>query len=131
VNLRGGGTVTGRINEEGSRLRGPGRQVIGDFHSECRIDYAQPFRRGTIQPHRIQKKRISVWSCDFDTAKERIMGILEELAGAAVAVEGAKKLDPNAGIVTEGIAAVVGFEGTEAVTNLIDKKEEEKKDQQG
>lgn len=59
------------------------------------------------------------------------MGILEELAGAAVAVEGAKKLDPNAGIITEGIAAVVGFEGTEAVTNLIEKKEEEKKDEQG
>jgi hypothetical protein len=58
------------------------------------------------------------------------MGLFEELAGAAVAVEGAKRLDPNAGIVSEGIAAVVGFEGTEAVTNLIDKKEEEKNDQQ-
>jgi hypothetical protein len=58
------------------------------------------------------------------------MGLLEELAGAAVAVEGAKKLDPNAGIVSEGIAAVVGFEGTEAVTNLIDKKEGETNDQQ-
>jgi hypothetical protein len=57
------------------------------------------------------------------------MGILEELAGAAAAVEGAKKLDPNAGIVTEGVAAVVGFEGTEAVTNFIEKKEEEKKNQ--
>ncbi|WP_348262630.1 hypothetical protein P8935_22900 [Telmatobacter sp. DSM 110680] len=56
------------------------------------------------------------------------MGILEELAGAAAAVEGAKKLDPNAGLVTEGVAAVVGFEGTEAVTNFIEKKEEEKKD---
>ena len=59
------------------------------------------------------------------------MGLLEELAGAAVAVEGAKKLDPNAGIVSEGIAAVVGFEGTEAVTNLIDKKEEQNNNQQG
>lgn len=59
------------------------------------------------------------------------MGILEELAGAAVAVEGAKKLDPNAGIITEGVAAVAGFEGTEAITNFIDKKEEEKKDDQG
>ena len=59
------------------------------------------------------------------------MGLLEELAGAAAAVEGAKKLDPNAGIITEGVAAVVGFEGTEAVTNFIDKKEEEKKDDQG
>ena len=59
------------------------------------------------------------------------MGLLEELAGAAIAVEGAKKLDPNAGIVSEGIAAVVGFEGTEAVTNLIEKKEEEHKEEQG
>lgn len=59
------------------------------------------------------------------------MGIFEELAGAAVAVEGAKKLDPNAGLITEGVAAVVGFEGTEAVTNLLEKHEEEKKDQEG
>ncbi len=59
------------------------------------------------------------------------MGILEELAGAEVAVEGAKRLDPNAGIVTEGIAAVVGFEGTKEVTELIEKKEEEKKEEQG
>jgi hypothetical protein len=57
------------------------------------------------------------------------MGFLEEAAGAFAAVEAAKKLDPNAGIVTEGIAAVVGFEGTEAVTNEIEKHEEEKKDQ--
>ena len=52
------------------------------------------------------------------------MGFLEEAAGAFVAVEGAKKLDPNAGIITEGIAAIAGFEGTKAVTNLIEKKEE-------
>jgi len=59
------------------------------------------------------------------------MGILEEAAGAFAAVEGAKKLDPNAGIVTEGIAAIAGFEGTKAVTDLIEKKEEENKDSQG
>jgi len=59
------------------------------------------------------------------------MGILEEAAGAFAAVEGVKKLDPNAGIVTEGVAAIAGFEGTEAITNFIEKKEEEKKDQQG
>jgi hypothetical protein len=53
------------------------------------------------------------------------MGILEEAAGAFAAVEAAKKLDPNAGILTEGIAAVAGFEGTEAVTNFIEKKKEE------
>ena len=54
------------------------------------------------------------------------MGILEEAAGAFAAVEGVKKLDPNAGILTEGVAAIAGFEGTEAITNFIDKKEEEK-----
>ncbi|MGA2537514.1 MAG: hypothetical protein ABSF53_15965 [Terracidiphilus sp.] len=59
------------------------------------------------------------------------MGLLEEAAGAFAAVEAAKKLDPNAGILTEGIAAVAGFEGTEAITNFIDKKEEEKTDSQG
>lgn len=58
------------------------------------------------------------------------MGLLEEAAGAFVAVEGAKKLDPDAGILTEGLAAVAGFEGTKDLTNLIDKKEEEKTDGQ-
>jgi len=59
------------------------------------------------------------------------MGFLEEAAGAFAAVEAAKKLDPNAGVVTEGIAAVAGFEGTEAITNFIDKKKEESTEQQG
>jgi len=59
------------------------------------------------------------------------MGILEEAAGAFAAVEGVKKLDPNAGIVTEGVAAIAGFEGTEAITNFIEKKEENKQDNQG
>jgi len=59
------------------------------------------------------------------------MGLLEELAGAAAAVEGAKKLDPNAGIVTEGVAAIAGFEGTEAITGFIHKEEEKKDDSQG
>ena len=53
------------------------------------------------------------------------MGILEEAAGAFAAVEGAKKLDPNAGIVTEGVAAIAGFEGTEAITNFLEKKKDE------
>jgi len=58
------------------------------------------------------------------------MGILEEAAGAFAAVEGAKKLDPNAGILTEGVAAIAGFEGTKEVTELIE-NHEEKADQQG
>ena len=60
------------------------------------------------------------------------MGILEEAAGAFAAVEGVKKLDPNAGIVTEGVAAVAGFEGAKEILNLIEeKKEEAKPDSQG
>ena len=56
------------------------------------------------------------------------MGLLdkvEEIAGAVVAVEGVKKLDPNAGILAEGAAAVAGFEGVEAVKEHLEKKEEE------
>ena len=53
------------------------------------------------------------------------MGLLEELAGAVVAVEGTKKLDPNASILTEGIAAVAGYEGVEAVTDHMEKKDDE------
>ena len=59
------------------------------------------------------------------------MGLLEEAAGAFAAVEGAKKLDPNAGIVTEAVAGIAGFEGTKEITNLIEKKEEEKSENQG
>ena len=58
------------------------------------------------------------------------MGILEEAAGAFAAVEGVKKLDPNAGLATEAVAAVAGFEGTEKVTELIEKHEEEKSEPQ-
>jgi len=58
------------------------------------------------------------------------MGFLEEAAGAVAAVEGVKKLDPNAGILTEGVAAIAGFEGAKAITEFIEKKEEEKKDEQ-
>jgi hypothetical protein len=62
--------------------------------------------------------------------REEIMGFLEEAAGAFAAVEGAKKLDPNAGVVTEGVAALAGFEGTKAVGEFIEKKEEGSQDQQ-
>lgn len=62
--------------------------------------------------------------------KEDIMGLLEEAVGAVAALEGAKKLDPNASLITEGLAAVAGFEGTKVVTeHLEEKKEEEKADQ--
>ena len=46
------------------------------------------------------------------------MGFLEEaekIAGAVIAVEGVKKVDPNASILTEYAAAVAGFEGAGAI----------------
>ncbi|MCY1166762.1 hypothetical protein D9M73_67120 [compost metagenome] len=52
------------------------------------------------------------------------MGLLNEVIGAVVAVEGAKKLDPGASLLTEGIAAIAGFEGVKAVTEHLEKKEE-------
>ncbi|HEV2462362.1 MAG TPA: hypothetical protein VGT04_01025 [Acidobacteriaceae bacterium] len=56
------------------------------------------------------------------------MGFLEEAAGAFVAVEGAKKLDPDAGIVTEGVAALAGFEGVKKITEHFEEKKEEAQD---
>jgi hypothetical protein len=58
------------------------------------------------------------------------MGILEEAAGAFAAVEGVKKLDPNAGLITEAVAGIAGFEGAGAIENFIEKKEEEHKEEQ-
>lgn len=58
------------------------------------------------------------------------MGLLddaEKIAGAVVAVEGAKKLNPNANILEEAAAAVAGYKGTEVVKEALEKKEEESK----
>jgi hypothetical protein len=55
------------------------------------------------------------------------MGLLEDaekLAGAVVAVEGTKKLDPNASFVTEAAAAVAGFEGAGAIADHLEKKDD-------
>ncbi len=54
------------------------------------------------------------------------MGLLEEaekIAGAVAAVEGVRKLDPNASILTEGAAAVAGFEGAGAIAEHFKKDE--------
>jgi hypothetical protein len=59
------------------------------------------------------------------------MGILDEvgkIAGAVAAVEAAEKVDPEAGLLTKGIAAIAGFEGTGALELLVGKEEGEKKD---
>jgi len=46
------------------------------------------------------------------------------MAGAVVAVEGAKKLDPGAGVFAEGAAAVAGFEGAKAIEEHFEHKDE-------
>ena len=58
------------------------------------------------------------------------MGLLDEaekIAGAVAAVEGMKKLDPNASVFTEAAAAVTGFEGAGAIAEKLKDKEEESK----
>jgi hypothetical protein len=55
------------------------------------------------------------------------MGFMEEaekLAGAVVAVEATKKLDPNASVVTEAAAAFAGYEGAGAIEEHMEKKDE-------
>ena len=62
------------------------------------------------------------------------MGFIEEaekIAGAVVAVEATKKVDPNASILTEGAAAVAGFEGAGAIADHFDKKESDDTNQPG
>lgn len=56
------------------------------------------------------------------------MGILDELGevvGTVAAVEGAEKLDPDAGLLTKGLAAVAGFKGAGALESMVGKKEDE------
>lgn len=48
----------------------------------------------------------------------------EKIAGAVAAVEGMKKLDPNAGILTEAAAAITGYEGAGAIAERIEKKDD-------
>lgn len=48
----------------------------------------------------------------------------EKIAGAVVAVEAAKKVDPNASILTEGAAAVAGYKGAGAIAEHFENKEE-------
>jgi len=48
----------------------------------------------------------------------------EKIAGAVAAVEGMKKLDPNAGFFTEAAAAVTGYEGAGAIAEHFEKKDD-------
>lgn len=51
------------------------------------------------------------------------MSLLTEIIGAVVAVEGVKAVDANASLLQEGIAAYAGFEGAEALTEYLEKKD--------
>ncbi|ALP64755.1 MULTISPECIES: hypothetical protein [Paraburkholderia] len=51
-----------------------------------------------------------------------IPGTLGEIAGAAAAVEALEKADPNASLLTKGMAAVAGFKGAGALEALIERK---------
>ncbi|SCX65112.1 hypothetical protein [Variovorax sp. EL159] len=53
-----------------------------------------------------------------------ILNTLEEVAGAVVAVEGLKKVDPNASLLGEAAAAVAGYKGVELVKEKLDEKTE-------
>lgn len=60
------------------------------------------------------------------------MGILDtvgEIVGAVAAVEATDKVDPDASLLTKGIAAVAGFKGAGALESLLEKKEDEKPDE--
>lgn len=54
-----------------------------------------------------------------------LMDEVEKLAGAVVAVEATKKVDPNASLLTEGAAAVAGWEGAGAIEKHFEEKKEE------
>lgn len=59
------------------------------------------------------------------------MGLLDEagkIAGAIAAVEAAEKVDPEAGLLTKGIAAIAGFEGAGKLEELVEKKDDQKQD---
>ena len=60
------------------------------------------------------------------------MGLLDEaekIAGAVAAVEGMKKLDPNANVIEEAAAAVTGFEGAGAIAQRLENKKEDSEPQ--
>lgn len=48
------------------------------------------------------------------------MGLLNEIIGTVVAVEAVDKLDPEAGLLKKGVAAIAGFEGEKLIEEKID-----------
>lgn len=62
------------------------------------------------------------------------MGILDkvgEVVGAVAAVEALEKVDPDAGMLANAAAAVAGFEGAGKVESMLEKKDDETKQDVG
>ena len=49
-----------------------------------------------------------------------LMKDIEEIAGAVAAVEAIKKVDPDAGIITEAAAAITGFKATGGIGEKLE-----------
>lgn len=47
------------------------------------------------------------------------MGLLNQIIGAVVAEEAVDKLDPDAGFLKKGLAAIAGFEGEKLVEEKL------------
>lgn len=53
------------------------------------------------------------------------MGLLNEIIGAVVAEEAVDKLDPNAGFLKKGLAAIAGFEGEKVIEEKLQERSAE------
>ena len=47
------------------------------------------------------------------------MGLLNQIIGAVVAEEAVDKLDPNAGFLKKGLAAIAGYEGEKVIEEKL------------
>jgi hypothetical protein len=54
-----------------------------------------------------------------------LLNLIEEVAGAVVAVKGVEKIDPEAGLLAEGMAAFAGFKGVEKLKEHLEQNENE------
>ncbi len=52
-----------------------------------------------------------------------LLDLVEEVAGAVAAVEGMKKLNPEAGMLTEAAAALAGYKGVEGIKEHLEGQE--------
>jgi hypothetical protein len=53
------------------------------------------------------------------TLQEIAMGLLNQIIGAVVAEEALEKVDPEAGLLKKGMAAIAGFEGEKMVEEKL------------